>query len=72
MKTWIKFFALSLSVMVLAGCSSCPCKKKTDTVQPVMVPAAPVVVQAPAPVAPVVATPVADKVPAAARKYVNK
>lgn len=72
MKTWIKCLTLSLSVMVLAGCSSCPGKKNTATVQPMMAPAATVVAQASAPVAPAVVAPAADGVPAAARKYVNK
>ena len=71
MKTQYKLPVLLLSAMFLAGCSSCPCKKSVETVAPAAVPApAPVVKQA-APVA-AAAQPVADNVPAAARRYVSK
>ena len=63
-----RVLSLILCVLFLAGCASTKCKNKTLTAEPVAAAVA-------APVEPVVvpvAEPVEDKVPAAARKYVNK
>ena len=72
MKTSTKFFAMLLSALAFAGCSSCPCEKNSEK--------APVAVTPKAVAAPVVqkSAPVTSSksetasIPAATRRYVSK
>lgn len=77
MKTLMRFSAILLSMLALAGCSTCPCSKKTvsDTSAAPYVPAAATAASVPvakvvAPAAPV--KPAEESIPAAARRYVSK
>ena len=72
MKATIRFSALLLSTLVLAGCSSCPCKKNAAEA-PVAAPvvAAPVVTPVVKAPAPVVAEPATASIPAATRRYIK-
>ncbi|MFA5159454.1 MAG: hypothetical protein WC484_02995 [Candidatus Omnitrophota bacterium] len=70
MKTSHKFLALLLSTLVLSGCASTTKKSCTRASQ--NPPAASTSVAAVQPAAAPVSEPVANEVPAATRKYVNK
>lgn len=70
MNTYTKFLALLLSTLALSGCAST--SKKNCNCSSQNAPAASSSVAAVEPVAAQVAEPVADEVPAATRKYVNK
>ncbi len=71
MKTSIKYLAVLFSIVALAGCKSCPCKKAAE-----VVPVAPMVTE-PVPAAPVVAAPEAPaeteeaQAPKAVRQYIK-
>jgi len=71
MKMFHTFLALILSVLVLSGCSSCPCKKNAVAAPvseaPVAVAAA-VVPEAAQEAAPAIPEPVEEKIPAAVLK----
>ena len=75
MKTSTKFFALLLSALAFAGCSSCPCEKnaeKAKAAAPAKTVVAPVVAPVAQQVAPVVPVapvkPVVKKIPDAVLK----
>ena len=70
MKTSTKFLAVILSMLALSGCASSSKKKSTCGGQNAPVTGSSVV--AVQPEATTVAEPVADTVPAATRRYVNK
>ena len=75
MKTSTKFFAMLLSALAFAGCSSCPCEKNSEkapvaVAKTVAAPAVAPVVQKSAPVTSSKSE--TASIPAATRRYVSK